>query len=409
MMDEQTFEKAIKEGPDPQGAKLVFSDWLEEEGQAKRAKFLRESVALSTVPEFSEDQEAVIGRIREWMDDRDKNPYLTLGGYAGTGKSTIIRFLADLWPQCAVAALCGKAANVLRCKGVKRAQTIHSLVYEPIPNTRPVRFRRRGRLHTEDGRTVRRVIIDEASMVNEQILADLLSFDVPILFVGDHGQLEPIGRDAGLMKNPHLTLTKIHRQAEDNPIIRLSQAFRLGTPVPYWEDPGRRVSIVSKNQFWEILNPEVTMICAFNKTRHRINAACRAKLGFKGPIPVPGDRLVCLRNNSEHEIFNGQLAICMEVKERNGWELEMTVRADDDRVLTVPCAAGQFGKELLSPELAHLGTTLWDFGYGLTAHKAQGSEFDEVIVLDQYSPLWDAKRWRYTAATRAQSRLVYCL
>lgn len=411
MIDESVFEAAIRVCPDPDrvfGLKLMFADFLEEEGQYHRAETMREQVALAAAPQFSPDQLEVVEKIERWAARPDTG-YLTLGGYAGTGKSTIIRHLVSTWQHTAVAALCGKAANVLRVKGCKRAQTIHSLIYELIPETHPPRFRRKQNLWI-GGERVRRIIIDEASMVDEQILADLMRFDIPVLFVGDHGQLEPVGRDAGLMREPMLTLTQIHRQAADNPIIRLAAAFRLGKKVPYWEDPRHRVSILPKSEFWNAYHPGMTAICSFNKTRHKINQTARKKLRFDNPLPEPGDRLVCLKNNMHFEIFNGMMAtVEKRGSEDGGGNIHLTMRLDDDRLIELPCVSRQFGIETLDPREVHQGTTLWDFGYGLTAHKSQGSEFDTVIVLDQPSPLWNMNRLRYTTATRAAYRLIYCL
>ena len=73
---------------------------------------------------------------------------------------------------------------------------------------------------------------------------DLLSFGLPVLFVGDHGQLEPIGTSAGLMADPHVRLETIHRQARGNPILRLATALREGRPTPYWDDPRGRLRVL---------------------------------------------------------------------------------------------------------------------------------------------------------------------
>ena len=412
MVEERDFLLTIKEHPLEMGPKLVFADWLEERGECERAKFLRESCQLAERPEFSPDQKLCLDRISAWFNNRQRaGQYLTLGGYAGTGKSTIIRHLAEIWPNAAVAALCGKAANVLRCKGVQRAQTIHSLIYEPIPDSRPVRFRRRVGLVMASGYICRQIIIDEASMVNEGMLADLLEFGVPIVFVGDHGQLEPVGRDSGIMREPGMKLEKIHRQAEGNPILRLAKAFREGRQVPYWVDKLGRLEICPKGQFWDKLRPDMTVICALNRTRHAINARVREMLGRKSKLPEPGDKLVCLQNHRGFQVFNGQIGIVQGVGPESGNQIEIDIRMDDDRLLRLPCRKAQFGKNKIEVHAVGMDTEalLFDWGNCLTAHKSQGSEFDSVIVYDQPSILWNMNRWRYTATTRAQNYLIYCM
>ena len=406
MTDEQAFQSAIAEHPNDPGPKLVFADFLEERGECERSRNIRERIDLSKPVTLSEEQEKAVDEINKRMK---RNPYVTLGGYAGTGKTSVIRHLVKHWRGVAVAALCGKAVNVLRCKGVKNAQTIHSLIYEHIPNTDPPEFARRDQLATESGRRVRKLIIDEASMVDEVMRDDLLSYNVPILFVGDHGQLEPIGRESWLMQNPDVVLNTIHRQAQDSPIIRLATALREGREVPYWESKLGDVRIVEKNRFWELLRPNMTAICAFNRTRHKINAECRKMLGRTSQYPVEGDKLVCLKNNREFQIFNGQLATCLDAKlSENGRDMTLKARLDDDRVVEMPCAPWQFGQDATEGMHRMPWLTFWDWGNALTCHRAQGSEMDDVIVLEERSPLWNMRRWAYTASTRARMTLIYC-
>lgn len=240
------------------------------------------------------DQEMALEAIRKWRDrcTRYDEQYLTLGGYAGTGKTTLIAQLAEEWEGVAVMAYCGKAANVLRAKGVM-ANTIHSQIYVPRKsNGGTIRFQKRRSL---DG--VETIIVDEASMIDHITFIDILSFGLPVLFVGDHGQLEPIGTSANLMGNPDLRLEKIHRQAADNPILRLATAFREGRDAPYWEDPRGRLSIVKHGEFEERVSPEIQMICGMNKTRIKINAIVRKKRGLNQTLVAPGEKLICLQNN----------------------------------------------------------------------------------------------------------------
>ena len=353
--------------------------------------------------DLSPEQEGVLYEICRW---RESNPYgdkqiLSVGGYAGTGKTSLIAHLIGRWYDIAVAALCGKAAHVLRQKGVE-AQTLHSLIYLPFENAEgKVCYRRRS--HLKDVRTI---IVDEASMIDEFLLDDLKSFDLPILAVGDHGQLEPVGKNPNLMKSPTLRLETIHRQAASNPIIRLATAFREGRQTPYWTDPKGRLTLTSKRHFLDLVRPDVQTIVGFNKTRHTVNQKVRAMLGHK-EIVEPGERLIVLKNNKRLGVFNGQQFRVVGVLGETRRYVEVEVETDDEMQMSVRCLKRQFGVEVLADYKAK-DVVLADYAYAITAHKSQGSEYSDVLVLEEVAPQWDARRWRYTSATRAKDRLTYC-
>lgn len=355
--------------------------------------------------DFSLDQEVALDKIQDWRarQPRGDKLYLTLGGYAGTGKTSLIAYLADIWPNVGVAAFCGKAAHVLRSKGVK-ASTIHSLIYVPIELGKGrVRYVKRQCL---DG--VETLIIDEASMIDHLLFHDILSFRIPTLFVGDHGQLEPIGTNPKLMANPMVRLEKIHRQAEDNPIIRLAAAFREGRSAPSSRgDQHGRLRLLGRSAFDRLLSPGRQVICGFNTTRHRINAHIREMKEVSKCLVAPGDTLICLRNNKVYNIFNGQQVTVLDIVGEGRKTIDLEVEGDDGRSLTITALREQFGNNLIE-NFRHKEVVLLDYGYALTAHKAQGSEWDEVLVLEEISKRWDARRWRYTVATRARKRLIYC-
>lgn len=357
--------------------------------------------------DFSLDQQVVLDAILEWraQNPRGDNQHFTLGGYAGTGKSTLVSYLGETWDNVAIAALCGKAAHVLRLKGAVDAQTIHSLIYVPYRRADgKMSFRRRQTLNG-----TQTLIIDEASMVDHLLFADLLSFGLPVLFVGDHGQLEPIGTNPSLMANPKLRLEKIHRQAVDNPILRLAAAFREGRPVPHWNDRQGRLRVVGKGEFSRLISPEVQMICGFNKTRHQINAQIRQMKGLsRQELVSPGEKLICLRNNPTWNIFNGQQVTVLDVVHESGDMIDLEVETDDGRCFMLPCLRRQFGQNPIE-DFRSKEVALMDYGYCLTAHKAQGSEWDQVLAVEEIDTRWDTRRWRYTVATRAKERLVYCM
>jgi exodeoxyribonuclease-5 len=351
--------------------------------------------------DFSADQEKALLEVMEWRNALPRQ-FLVMGGYAGTGKSTLISHLAAEWQGVAVCALCGKAAQVLRDKGAE-ATTIHGLIYVPFKDAQgKFRFERRRHLCG-----VRTIIVDEASMIDEVLFSDLLSFRLPVLFVGDHGQLEPIGDNPNLMKAPDVRLENIHRQAKDNPILQVATAFREGRTVPNWSDKSGRLHVITKGEFEHGLQPGCQIICGYRKTRHEVNRWMRAKNGFDRFIVHPGERLICLRNNRLWKMFNGQQVNVLDVYCERKQAIALEVETDDGRVFTVECLKEQFGRDLDAnchrQDLLH-----FDYGYCITAHKAQGSEWNSVAVFEEIASAWDARRWRYTVATRAKERLVYC-
>src|SRR5262249_51029367 len=239
-------------------------------------------------------------------------------GRGGPGKPPPARHIADgVDGEVKFAAFTGKAAAVMKSKGCHGASTIHSLIYraresgEEIPSFD---------LYDEaPASKADLIIIDECSMVDAQLGRDLLSFGVPILVLGDPAQLPPIqtGASSGgffTEHEPDVMLTEVHRQAQDNPIVRLSMDFRAGEYL----EPGRfgdsEVVPKSKLDPKKVLDADQVLV-GRNATRRSYNARLRERRGFEGSMPSAGDKLVCLRNNRKKGLFNGSL---WSVKERGG-------------------------------------------------------------------------------------------
>ncbi len=362
---------------------------------------------------LSQDQDDALRAVARWIADRYSQT-LTLGGLAGTGKSTLIRHIVDYSRKVRVCAFTGKAAYVLQTKGIT-ASTIHRLIYQPVDVCESTdvlmsdcwcghcKRKTSFRLVPELDATL--VVVDEASMVNTAIYRDLTSFGVPVLFVGDHGQLEPIGKNPRLMVDPDLRLEKIHRQAERSPIIRFAHHVRRGLPP---ETMGPEATVVRTARAPSDLQRFDVVLVGKNSTRVTINARIRSERGYEGPLPHPGERVICLRNDTERAIFNGMQATVIEIEPTDSDGILMSVRDDaGNESPLMPIEAEQFGSEKTLDKTPRR-KTLWDFGYAMTVHKSQGSEFSRVCVLEWIHPEWSAERWRYTAATRASEELVYC-
>lgn len=325
----------------------------------------------------------------------------TLGGYAGTGKTTIIRHIVEVLDTWAVCAYTGKASNVLRKKGIEEASTIHSLIYTPVEEDGEVRFM----LKKDLG--IGGFIVDEASMVSREIHYDLLHFDLPIIFVGDHGQLEPVGQDVHLMNKPDYTLEEIHRNAGE--IAFFAEWVRKGNrPSDFRLHPEYRgaVEFLSNDQAARRLCEADQIICAFNKTRVGLNRQVREQLGYSGDCPEPGENVMCLRNNRNLGLFNGMQG---EVVYNHVFEYgtpEMGFESDGTEY-HVRYDPTQFNREKYDFSTNKEDPDPFDYAYCITCHKAQGDEWDTVMVFEQHCKGWDHKRWAYTAASRAKKRVLW--
>lgn len=382
---------------------------------------------------LSNGQKKVLHDILEWckQDRTSTNQYVTVGGYAGTGKTTLIAVLRKriekLRKQSAVGfvSYTGKASRVLRTKLKEEKAlypddsvgTIHSLIYSPIVNDKEeiIGWKQKEEIDRD------LIIIDEASMVDETIWRHLLSYKVPIIVVGDHGQLPPISGSFHLIAEPELELIEIHRQAKGNPIIELSiQARQTG----HIESGiyGQSVRKFSKldHDFQETLeellsnySSDTLILCGYNKTRKRLNAHIRSMLGFTSLLPQQGDRVICLRNNHEKHIFNGMIGTILTIGEGNTefYKAEIQMDGEED-VYNGYISKEQFASDsalnFTNKRARIRGGDLFDFGYALTVHKAQGSQAARVILFEERFSKMDNeqwKRWLYTGITRAEKEL----
>jgi exodeoxyribonuclease-5 len=362
--------------------------------------------------DWSPQQAAALAAVDKWVRDRRAPQIFRLFGYAGTGKTTLAKHIAaGIDGQVLFAAFTGKAALVLRKKGCGDASTIHSLIYkveededggDPVFTLNPDSMVRFARL----------VIIDECSMVDAELGRDLLSFGTKILVLGDPAQLPPVKGD-GFFTNgePDFMLTEIHRQAADNPIIRLSMDVRAGRRLAegtYGDSRIiRRAGLGSK----QVLAADQVLV-GLNKTRQAFNTRIRQLQGRTSDMPEPGDRLVCLKNNREKGLLNGSLwtadAVTL-VHDRVSMAVKSLDGMDDPGELSVP---RQFflgtEKELEWHQRKHADEMC--FGYALTVHKSQGSAWDHVMLFDESATFReDRVKHLYTGITRAAERVTIVL
>ena len=399
--------------------------------------------------------------IEEWFFNTDDQVFV-LSGYAGTGKTFLIDYIVrevlklDVGKEAVFVSPTGKAAANLVRNGTV-AGTVHGLIYVrdgeefdvdengEIIERRELSFFKRETIDEK----IRLIVIDEASMINETVLSDLLSFGVKCLFSGDGAQLPPVNGACPLLENPHYTLTQIVRQAADNPIIQLATLAREGKQIPYG-NYGDSVCVIGKNALSKAERKRLFLkadqiLCGRNKTRIELNDEVRAYKGISKEqvLPLDGEKLICTLNDWEKALdkdekfylVNGIIGVGREIQESFDDLATMEFQADfmDESVKT-PFDIGIFkeGKyrhlygdravTLSDGTVAHEGNfellhklravadepiCRFEFAYAITCHKAQGSEFDFVIVFDESWAFGEERsRWLYTAITRAKEKLL---
>lgn len=371
--------------------------------------------------QFSPQQDEALKAVATWL--KAGRPQLfRLFGYAGTGKTTLARYFAEhVDGQVQFAAFTGKAAQVLRSKGATNARTIHSLIYRPR-GEEAVEDETTGKTSMSPTFSLNRqspiakaalVVIDECSMVDEQLGRDLLSFGTPILVLGDPGQLPPIsGGGFFTEQEPDFLLTEIHRQARDNPIIRMALDVREGRDLAYGDYGGARV--IGKDEVTQdlVLDADQVLV-GTNRNRRRYNRRLRELKGFTADYPQAGDKLVCLRNDPAKGLLNGSLWKVMTASRETvkpGINLLVSPEEDDpDRgVAKIKLLKAAFeDAEAEIPWQQKRRFDDFDYGYALTVHKAQGSQWNDVVLFDESWAFKDTReRWLYTAITRAAERLT---
>jgi exodeoxyribonuclease-5 len=414
--------------------------------------------------QWTNQQAAALTSVSQWLKSRS-SPWFYLAGYAGTGKTTLAKHLSEDtgWPV--FGAYTGKAAQVLRSKGCTGATTVHRLIYKPEKGDTPAliesqleAIRRRAIETANSGNlelarrldgvgdklekklekakkkqakkkaddpefTLREgdalshatlVVLDECSMVDEQMGRDLLSFNVPILVLGDPEQLEPVnGPGFFTGKQPDFLLTDVCRQAKDNPVLHMATKVRNKERLmrgSYGDS-----EVIGSIQFDtdRKLLADIVLV-GKNATRRGVNTEIRKALEMESKYPLAGDRMICLTNDHEKQVFNGSTFVATTKADRFGEDLALEVYAEDD------CRHMQIHTNRPNYDGSEDDRTFWqrrnagvletDYAYALTVHKAQGSQWDYVAIDDESFVSRRTpdgpRRWLYTAITRAAKRVT---
>ncbi|MBI2717220.1 MAG: AAA family ATPase [Rhizobiales bacterium] len=423
---------------------------------------------MSFVP--STMQAKAIADIKSWFaDGTAQQQVFKVFGYAGSGKSTLVKHaMAELGLEdgrdVLYAAFTGKAALVMTRKGTP-ASTIHSLIYR-VSEATPAEIEKikseigelrvklpslgmAERLFAESQlrslelrlsdihkprfvlneqsalRDAKLLVLDEVSMVGDDMARDLLAFGKPILVLGDPGQLPPVKGEGAFTKDtPDVMLTEIHRQAGESAIIRLATLARESRPIPY----GPHDEFVWKMRRTDV-GPEQMLrggqvICGKNATRLQLNLAMKRAAGFGGIYPKGnGEKIICLKNRNDLGLVNGMFLDLGSTEDEDELSFTATITTEDGQKI-----GGDSGKherfrlykghfdEHVTPDPERERRDHWKkktlieavWGWAITAHKSQGSQWPNVIVFDDGlgRTAEDRARWLYTAITRAERGLV---
>lgn len=367
--------------------------------------------------------------------------YTVIAGYAGTGKSTLVRYIIDALnveeDRICYCAFTGKAAEVLKKKGNKNVTTLHRLLYEHIPRPAGGFFRKPKPFIDYDV-----VVVDEVSMAPKSLMELLFKHQVYVICLGDPFQLPPIDKDEDnhLLDNPHIFLDEIMRQEEDSEIIQLTMKIRNQEPIDYFN--GNEVKIIPYSDLnTGVLQWGDQILTATNAKRQTINNQMRILQGRTGE-PVDGDKIICLRNYWDDSSLNGDALINGTIgilqNSFQTWReiprfVQSNIRKFDVLVgdLVIPetndiyqmtemdrqmiitgeqCCDWRLSYKLgkLRPRYGEIVPKEFTYAYAITTHKSQGSEWPKVVVLEEKFPFdkEEHARWLYTACTRSSEKLV---
>lgn len=429
-------------------------------------------------------QQAGIEKIKAWHADGGFAPFRLMGP-AGTGKTTMAREIPTALGLSSVyyGTFTGKAAHVLRSKGAQSVSTIHSAIYFPTQDAETRASLEQARRELDDMKDLydriqaqpdtpdrqklaadagwasllefagamdevrervaeletasRRmawewnensdwasadlIILDEVSMVGPKLAQDIEAYGVPILVLGDPAQLPPVeGGGYYTEATPDHLLTEIHRQALESPVLELATRIRQSTDsrLGMTADDCEPASIAQALQHDQV-------ICWSNKRRWALIKAMRSSLGYPPDQVVTGDRVMCLTNNKDLGVFNGQQFLVHDVQPA-ALGPTLTVEDDEGRTRAIPTFSDGFlGQEMQdqakkSGAGIRGGRMLATFSQAITCHKSQGSEWASVYVVDETpsmismvsrregaaEAIQQARRWMYTAVSRASESVT---
>lgn len=404
---------------------------------------------------LTDKQARAVSKIKRWFQsarDGSGPQIFRLFGYAGTGKTTILKYvIGELGLEAskvAYGAFTGKAALVMRRNGLEGATTCHRMIYLPslpsedavererdilkqmIEDKNPKKDIREQKKKIDNmlsphfylnedsiANQVSLIVLDEVSMVDNKLALDIMSFGTPVLVVGDPGQLPPIEGEGYFTKEkPDVMLTEIHRQALDSPIIRLATMAREGQAIPYGKYGRgiRKVPVINKTATYLKYDQ---VIVGLNATRYKLNREIRNHLGFKDKFPTGElEKIICLKNNYDIGLINGMFVVLKDIQSIGPDHISANIYDEEGNLLVASAATynGEFLQHIKfrkdrmkNDTFKRRGYVEATFGWAITCHKAQGSQWNKIMVYDESRMFRkERRRWLYTAITRAEERLT---
>ncbi len=373
---------------------------------------------------------------------------LVISGAAGTGKTSLLKVLAEQGKASFVLTPTGKAAQRVKQASGLHAMTLHKWAYSPREDEKTgitdfVRKHEDELEIPENGV----LLVDEASMVTQDVWNDLHIFatmlGLKIALIGDGYQLPPVETDQNkrafsvfneefpaAMK---VNLTEVLRQALESPIIRTATDIRnganLGDLLGPW-DTGESLEALAMTTLAE----QGAIIVHRNITRQDLNVKVRQLKGLRPDRVENGEPLLVMRNNYDADVFNGEVhtvgslwelgtEICIDRYQNAHPEITFDHITTEDSEFVVAreeifsklppkfyAPALGAGSRRLIRDLGYDKTPFVqaNMGYVLTCHKSQGSEWDSVLAVFEPSLRLNepaSRRWAYTAITRAKKNL----
>ena len=383
---------------------------------------------------LNEQQAQAIEALRKWWYHGKKQVF-QISGAAGTGKTTLIRYLINEikleHDEVLFTAFVGKATLAMTRNGLN-AKTLHSAICyckdEPVLDengnvvteyNRRVTKRVFTRRRKIDPR-IRLIVVDEGSMVPAKMADWLLKFKVPIIVLGDLNQLPPVIGDSFFLKEPDVVLTQIMRQSSESPIPYFAQnVLQNGTKcLSPGLQIGDKINVLSKADITpELLKDYDVIICGTNKTRNNLNTYIRERIyGRTQDYPVIGDKLICRENDwtfsvDDVYLINGLIGYVTDIdlESISDYTMKIDFKPEfmDNEFKNVTLDRIYMGLSPNDKRFYRSNYHKFEYGYAITCHLSQGSQYNRVLVFNEsFGTAEERRKWLYTAVTRAIDKVT---
>ena len=383
---------------------------------------------------LNEQQAQAIEALRKWWYNGNKQVF-QISGAAGTGKTTLIRYLINEikleHDEVLFTAFVGKATLAMTRNGLN-AKTLHSAICyckdEPVLDengnvvteyNRRVTKRVFTRRRKIDPR-IRLIVVDEGSMVPAKMADWLLKFKVPIIVLGDLNQLPPVIGDSFFLKEPDVVLTQIMRQSSESPIPYFAQnVLQNGSKcLSPGLQIGDKINVLSKADITpELLKDYDVIICGTNKTRNNLNTYIRERIyGRTQDYPVIGDKLICRENDwtfsvDDVYLINGLIGYVTDIdlESISDYTMKIDFKPEfmDNEFKNVTLDRIYMGLSPNDKRFYRSNYHKFEYGYAITCHLSQGSQYNRVLVFNEsFGTAEERRKWLYTAVTRAIDKVT---